>query len=250
MADAEEFRKIKQDWIASRDARAVTVGQMLQSFRENITVFRKENSESTTALEKTLADFRFKSQGITKQIASLAEQTATFILESNQNDQDRARQVYQLFEELTRMLQEFLVENEKCADEITKLFASFGEQDAGKKDEIAELCRTGFGFLERLSRRRHERKEDVQVVLGQLRLENRERLDWIASMLAKLRADERDRSQEFEGKDAKVCRDVRSIIEQFRKDREEANNAWNELKSAIELVQAGVPGGRKSEGGE
>ena len=65
-------------------------------------------------------------------------------------------------------------------------------------------------------------------------------------MLAKLRADERDRSQEFETRDAKISRDVRAIIEQFKKNREEAEDAWNELKSAIELVQAGAPGGNEA----
>jgi len=249
MPGAEDFRKMKQDWNASPDAKAVTVGQMLQSFRENITRFRGENSDSVKSLEKMLVDYRFKSQSNTKQIGSLAEQTASFILDSNQKDQERARQVYQLFEEVLRMLRESSAESERRAGEIAKMFAGFTEQDFDKKEEIAELCRAAFAFLETLGRWRHERMEDVQVVLGQLRLENRERLDWMASMLAKLRADERDRSQEFEAKDAKISRDVRAMIEQFNRDRQQASDAWTELKSAIEVCQSGARGAQSTEAG-
>ena len=238
MPDAEDFRRIKQERSASRDAKAVTVGQMLHSFNESLVKFRDENRKSKQKLDKMLSDFRAKSRENTKHITSLAEQTASFILDSCQKDQDRARHVYRLFEEVSRILRQFAEENERRGEEIAKMFAQFSDQDVDKKEEIAELCRTSYTFLEALSRKRHERREDIQVILGQLRLENRERVDWMSSMLAKLRADERDRSQEFETKDAKISHDVRAAIDEFVKDRETAADTWNELRSAIELCRA------------
>ena len=242
MSDAEEIRRIKEEWTASHDAKAVTVGQMLHSFQESLENCRQEKRQSIQGLDKMLSDFRAKSHQNTKQISSLAEQTANFILDGCQKDQTRAGQVYQLFEEVSRMLREFAAESERRADEIGKMFAKFSEQDVDKRQEIAQLCRTAYGFLEALSRKRHERREDVQVILGQLRLENRERVDWMSSMLAKLRADERDRAQEFETKDGKITRDVQAAISQFVKDRDEAGDVWNELKSAIELCRAAGKG--------
>jgi len=94
----------------------------------------------------------------------------------------RAREVYKLL---------FSHESEKKAEEMIKLLEQFSERDVDRKEEIAELCREAYSFLETLSRRRHERREDVQVILGQLRLENRQRIQWVSSMPAKLRADER-----------------------------------------------------------
>jgi len=244
---ADDFRRIKQDWTASRDARAATVGQMLASFQENLVKFRKENRESVQSLDKMLSDFRTKSRENTKQIVSLAEKTANFLLDSCHKDQARARGVYKLFDEVARMLKEFSQESEKRADEIMQLFGRFGERDVDRKEEIAELCRTAYLFLETLSRRRHERREDVQVVLGQLRLENRERLEWVSSMLAKLRAEERDRNEEFEAKDNRISRDVKAMIEQFAADKSEATDTWNELKSAVELVRAETQAGKDTE---
>jgi len=240
MADAEDFKRIKQDWAASRDARAATIGQMLNSFRENIEKFRRENHGTAQEIDKMLGDFHTKSKDNTAQINSIAEQTATFDLDNCHRDQERARQVYQLFEEVARMLRSFAEENEHRAEEISKAFAQFSERDVDRKEEVAELCRTGYNFLESLSRRRHERQEDVQVILGQLRLENRQRLEWMSLMLARLRADERDRAHEFEIKDGKISRDVRSIIEQFASDRDDAVASWTELKSAIELCRSSV----------
>jgi len=239
MSDAEEFRRIKQERRASRDAKAVTVGQMLHSFNESLLRFREENRKSKRELDKMLCDFRAKSRENTKQITALAEQTANFILDSCRKDQNRARQVYQLFEEVSRVLREFAEEGERRSEEIAKMFGQFSEKDVNKREEIAELCRAAYTFLETLSRKRHERREDIQVILGQLRLENRERVEWMSSMLAKLRADERDRSQEFEAKDAKISRDVRAALDEFVSDREMTGEAWNELKSAIELCRAG-----------
>jgi len=235
---ADDFRRIKQDWTASRDARAATVSQMLASFQESLVKFRKENRESIQSLDKMLADFRTKSRENTKQIVALAEKTANFLLDSCHKDQARARGVYKLFDEVARMLKEFSEESEKRAQEIVQLFRQFDERDVDRKEQIAELCRTAYLSLETLSRRRHERREDVQVVLGQLRLENRQRLEWMASMLAKLRADERDRNEEFEAKDNRISRDVKAMIDQFAADKAEAGDTWNELKSAVELMRA------------
>lgn len=238
MSETDEFRKTMQDWEASRDADAVTVGQMLHNFHESVDKFRQENAKSTQELDKMLANFRAKSRENTMHITSLAEQTATFLLDSCQKDHNRARQVYQLFEEVSKILRDFAHEGDRHGQELARMFGEFSGRDVDRKEEIAELCHTAFGFLEALSRKRHERREDIQVILGQLRLENRQRVEWMTSMLARLRADERDRSHEFEARDAKVSKDVQAAMEKFINDRNEADEAWQQLKSAVEVCRA------------
>jgi len=233
MPEADDFERIKEELHASESARSVAISQLLSSFRDGVDKFRIRKRKSIKTLDKMLSDFRAKSQEGTKQIASLAQQTATFVLDSCKKDQDRVKEIYRLFGEMTQMLRDSAQENEARANEIADLFSAFSEQDVQQRDRIVDLCRRASEYLEMLSRKRHERQEDVQVILGQLRLENRERVDWMNSALAHLRADERDRGHEFETRDAAIALDVRTIIERFQADIDENHKQWEELKAAI-----------------
>jgi len=236
MPEPGDFEQIKEHLQASESARSVTISQLLSSFRDGLDKFRIRKRKSVKALDKMLSDFRAKSQENTRQITTLAQRTASFILDSCKKDQDRAGEVYRLFGEMTQMLREYAQESEARANEVADFFSAFSDEDIDRRDAIVELCRRASDYLEMLSRKRHERQEDVQVILGQLRLENRERLDWMSSAFARLRADERDRSHAFEERDTGIARDVRQTIERFRADSEESSRQWNELRASIRRV--------------
>jgi hypothetical protein len=235
MSEAEEIGKTRHGLEGSPDAQAV--GEILHTFHEDLAKFRRECSKNMQELDKMVADFRAKSRENTTNVTSLAEQTATFLLDSCQKDHNRARQVYQLFEEVGRILREFAGESDRHAQELARMFGEFYGRDVDRKEEILQLCAAAYAFLETLRRKRHERREDIQVILGQLRLENRQRVEWMSSMLAKLRAEERDRSHEFEAKDAKISKDVQAAMKEFVNDRNHADEVWQELRSAVEICK-------------
>jgi len=239
----EESRRIEEEAAPAGGVAEQELRQMLHAVHEDLDKFREENRKRVDGLDKMLSDFRRKSRSNTAHISSIAEKTASFILDSCHKDQNRARQVYELFEEVLRMLRKFAEESERQAETVARVFAQFSGQEACDKDRIAEACRITHEFLELLSRKRHERREDVQVILGQLRLENRERVEWVSSMLAKLRAADRDRSQDFEAKDAKIARDVRTVEDKFITDQEDIVQLRDALKAAVELCRTDAKAG-------
>ena len=159
MSEAEEIGKTRHGLEGSPDAQAV--GEILHTFHEDLAKFRRECSKNMQELDKMVADFRAKSRENTTNVTSLAEQTATFLLDSCQKDHNRARQVYQLFEEVGRILREFAGESDRHAQELARMFGEFYGRDVDRKEEILQLCGAAYAFLETLRRKRHERREDI-----------------------------------------------------------------------------------------
>ena len=248
MSKVDDMRKLKEDIIASYDARVATVGEIISNVHEIANGTRSMLGRFHQERQETVNELKEMSNELKERSNELKENLA-------QNESTRLSVFGALFDDIQTLLNNIVTLQGGRKVEVAKILS---EAKASRIENFGELMNEVQSKLNNIRTRQKEREEEVSSLLETFDKEQQEmanalneafeqarasrleaevaRLQEISAFLDTVREKRNARENEVKS----IQNEVKSLLNSYAEEREGMAAAWRSLSEIIQQRKAGV----------